>query len=123
MTMKPRNSRLRRAAVTAFTTLIGTTPLAVLLAQSLPLPPTNLRILTGAGEGPAVEAWPTAGANLQRTSNSAAQVGTVTGVAWYRPIEAFISGTTQLITAGGMVYVATARGLIVLDAEDRRRVC
>ena len=121
--MKPRNSRLRRAAVTVFTTLIGTTSLAVLLAQSLPLPPTNLRILTGAGEGPAVEAWPTAGANLQRTSNSAAQVGTVTGVAWYRPIEAFISGTTQLITAGGMVYVATARGLIVLDAEDGGVVC
>ncbi len=67
--------------------------------------------------------WPTAGANPQRTSNSAASVSTVTGVAWYRPIEAFISGSTQLITSGSNVYVATAKGLIVLNAESGNIVC
>jgi outer membrane protein assembly factor BamB len=69
------------------------------------------------------EDWPTAGANLQRTSNSPANVTTVSGVTWYRPIEAFISGSTQLITSGNKVYVATAKGLVVLDAENGNVVC
>src|SRR4029453_2426475 len=64
-----------------------------------------------------------AGATLQRTSNSVADVSTVNGIAWYRPIEAFISGATQLITAGGRVYVATAKGLVVLNAENGALVC
>jgi hypothetical protein len=67
--------------------------------------------------------WPTAGANAQRTSNSEADVSSVRSVAWYRPIEAYISGTTQLITAGSRVYVATVRGLVVLDAENGGLVC
>ena len=108
----------------------------VLLAQSQPLPPSNLRLL-GLGEEPppppppppsgggsgTLGGWPMAGATLQRTSNSVADVSTVNGIAWYRPIEAFISGTTQLITAGGRVYVATARGLVVLNAENGALVC
>jgi hypothetical protein len=64
-----------------------------------------------------------AGATPQRTSWAAANVSTVSSVAWYRPIEAFISGTTQLITADGRVYIATARGLIVLDAGNGSLVC
>jgi outer membrane protein assembly factor BamB len=64
-----------------------------------------------------------AGANLQRTSVSLADVSVVTSVAWYRPIEAFISGATQLVTAGGRVYVATAKGLVVLNAEDGSLAC
>lgn len=64
-----------------------------------------------------------AGATLQRTSASVADVGSVSGIAWYRPIEAFISGATQLITAGGRVYVATAKGLVVLNAENGAVVC
>jgi outer membrane protein assembly factor BamB len=100
-----------------------------LLAQSTPTPPANLRII-GAAEPPppppgsgSGEDWPMAGANVQRTSNSPAAIPSVQAVAWYRPIEAFISGTTQLITAGGRVYVATARGLIVLDADSGALVC
>jgi len=69
------------------------------------------------------EDWPTAGANPQRTSASPANVATLRDVAWYRPIEAYISGSTQLITSGGRVYVATAKGLIVLDAENGNLVC
>lgn len=67
--------------------------------------------------------WPTAGANYQRTSNSGANVSTVNGITWYRPIEAYINNTTQLVTAEGKVYVATAKGLIVLDAENGNVAC
>lgn len=90
-----------------------------LLAQALPGAPRNLTLQTTVSHG----GWPTAGANVQRTSNSDADVSNVRGIAWYRPIEAFISGTTQLITAEGRVYVATARGLVVLDAENGNLVC
>ena len=93
---------------------------AGLAQQGLPGAPGNLRVQieTGAQGG-----WPMAGATLQRSSNSPADVSTVRSVAWYRPIEAFISGPTQLITAEGRVYVATARGLVVLDAENGGLVC
>lgn len=93
-----------------------------LLAQSLPGTPRNLRLQVGAANGSAGD-WPMAGGNPQRTSNSTADVSSVRGVAWYRPIEAFISGTTQLVTAGSRVYVATTRGLVVLDAENGGVVC
>ncbi len=69
------------------------------------------------------EDWPTAGANIQRTSNSQANVSTVSGVTWYRPIESYISANTQIITSGGRIYVATAKGLVVLDAENGNLVC
>ena len=90
----------------------------VLRGQTQPRPPSDVRILSNLpqapppGSGP-LGGWPMAGANVQRTSSSPADISTVAGVAWYRPIEAFISGTTQLITAEGRVYVATARGLVV----------
>ncbi|MBI4137518.1 PQQ-binding-like beta-propeller repeat protein [Candidatus Roizmanbacteria bacterium] len=67
--------------------------------------------------------WYMAGANPPRTSNSSIDVSGVTGITWYRPIEAYISASTQLITSGGNVYVATAKGLIVLDAENGNLVC
>ncbi len=101
----------------------------VLLAQTQPQSPTNLRILsdstpppppTGTGD---LGGWPTAGATIQRTSYSPATVTTVSGIAWYRPIEAFISGSTQVITADGRVYVATGKGLVVLDAENGGLIC
>ncbi|MGE0463954.1 MAG: PQQ-binding-like beta-propeller repeat protein [Vicinamibacterales bacterium] len=106
-------------AVAAGVLTLGPTA-AVLLAQALPGAPRNLRLQLGAGP---LGGWPMAGANPQRTSNSVADVSTVRSVAWYRPIEAFISGTTQLVTAEGRVYVATARGLIVLEAENGDLVC
>lgn len=64
-----------------------------------------------------------AGATPQRTSHAVVDVSTVRGIAWYRPIEAFISGATQLVTADGRVYVATAKGLVVLDAVNGNLVC
>lgn len=93
-----------------------------LLAQAMPGAPRNLRVQVGAATGSNGN-WPTAGANIQRTSNGTADVSSVRGVAWYRPVEAFISGTTQLIASDGRVYVATARGLIVLDADNGNLVC
>ena len=59
---------------------------ADLLAQVLPGAPRNLRLQVGGvgGDG----GWPTAGGNVQRTSNSPTDVSGVRGVAWYRPIEA-----------------------------------
>jgi hypothetical protein len=108
------------ACIVASPHAIALVPGGELLAQSLPGAPRNLRLQVGSGS---LGGWPTAGANIQRTSNSPADVSAVRGVAWYRPIEAFISGTTQLITAGNRVYVATTRGLVVLDAESGALVC
>jgi hypothetical protein len=61
--------------------------------------------------------WPMAGANPQRTSWGQATVDSVRGVQWYRPIEAYIDQKTQIIAASRKIYVATTKGLIVLDAE------
>jgi outer membrane protein assembly factor BamB len=61
--------------------------------------------------------WPMAGANPQRTSWTAQPPQNITGITWYRPIEAYIDQKTQLITANGNLYVATSKGLIVLNAE------
>lgn len=137
----PRAPRFRRlvAGLTAAFSLAGALAVAedVLFGQQRPNPPTNLRIVRTdpvpptpppppppppPGSGP-LGGWPMAGANPQRTSHAIADVSTVRSVAWYRPIEAFISGATQLVTADGRVYVATAKGLVVLNAENGDLVC
>jgi hypothetical protein len=113
---------LAAVAIVAIPYALSVLPGFELLAQSLPGAPRNLRLQTGPVGGSSGE-WPMAGANPQRTSNSPADVPSVSGVAWYRPIEAYISGTTQLVTSGSRVYVATSRGLVVLDAENGGVVC
>jgi outer membrane protein assembly factor BamB len=111
---RPWPERLRLSgATTALATLLG----AAVVAQ-LPTAPANLRIVPGVDPE-----WPTAAANYLRTSLSTAVVTTANVVVWYRPIEPYISGSTQLVAAGGRVYVATAKGLIVLDAESGSVVC
>jgi hypothetical protein len=37
---------------------------------------------------------------------------------WYRPIEPYIGQSVQIIASEGLLYVATARGLYALKAED-----
>jgi PQQ-like domain len=106
--------------------VISTT--AALAQQSAPRAPSQVAVLADSplpypGGSGALGGWPMAGANAGRTSSSPADVSTATSISWYRPIEAFISGTTQLITAGGRVYVATARGLVVLNAETGAVTC
>jgi hypothetical protein len=99
---------------------------AITVVAQQPTRPSNLRVVAGTTPPPTGNGsggWPMAGATLQRTSNATADVPSASGVIWYRPIEAFISGTTQLITANGRVYVATARGLVVLDAETGGLSC
>ncbi len=65
--------------------------------------------------------WPTVGADPQRTSATEEEVsgsnniGTLV-VSWYRPIDAYIPQNVQLIASGGLIYVATARGLYALNA-------
>ena len=62
--------------------------------------------------------WYMAGANPQRTSRVSEEVRGALSPAWYRPIEAYIPPKVQLITANGLVYVATSKGLYALDASS-----
>ena len=65
--------------------------------------------------------WPMAGANSQRTSWVPASVDPESsnnfGVAWYRPIEAYIGQHVQLIAARGKIFASTSKGLYALDYE------
>jgi len=63
------------------------------------------------------ESWYMAGANPQRTSWINADISGVRGIEWYRPIEAYIDQKTQIVTAYGNIYIATAKGVIALNAE------
>lgn len=62
--------------------------------------------------------WAYAGANPQRTSWTDQETSQELGLVWYRPIEAYISQNTQIIAAGGLLYVSTARGLYALNAAN-----
>jgi len=62
--------------------------------------------------------WPMAGANPQRTSWANTSPQNISGITWYRPIEAYIDQKTQLVSGNGHVYVATTKGLVVLNAEN-----
>ena len=57
------------------------------------------------------------GANPQRTSWTPDHVEAA-GVKWFRPFQAYIMPYVQIIVANGSAYVATARGLYALDAND-----
>ncbi|OGV96256.1 hypothetical protein A2W24_04105 [Microgenomates group bacterium RBG_16_45_19] len=62
--------------------------------------------------------WFMAGANPQRTSWVSEEVSGNLFPAWYRPIEAYIDQKTQVITSNNKLYIATANGLVVLNAGD-----
>jgi outer membrane protein assembly factor BamB len=62
--------------------------------------------------------WPMAAGNPERTSWSNEQVEGNMQVAWYRPIEAYISQNTQVIASNGLLYISTARGLYALKASN-----
>lgn len=62
--------------------------------------------------------WPTVAANPQRTSWSPEQVTGDFHVEWYLPVEAYIPQNVQIIASNGLLYIATARGLYVLNAAN-----
>ncbi len=62
--------------------------------------------------------WPTLAANPQRTSWITHEVTGNLSIQWYRPIEAYIPQNVQIIAVDGLLYISTARGLIVLNAAD-----
>lgn len=62
--------------------------------------------------------WFMAGANPQRTSWITNAPTNITGIQWYRPIEAYIDQKTQIVTGNRHLYISTTGGLIVLDAEN-----
>lgn len=62
--------------------------------------------------------WPTVAANSERTSWTPEQVTGNLNVLWYRPIEAYIPQNSQVITANGLLYISTARGLYALNAAS-----
>ena len=66
---------------------------------------------------PTMADWPMAGANPQRTSWVADEVAGDLTVAWYKPIEPFISQNVQIIAADSKLFISTARGLYALDAS------
>ena len=61
--------------------------------------------------------WYMAGANPERTSWVSGDVSSVTGISWYRPIEAFIDAQTQIVTGSSFnhIYLSTAKGLLVFN--------
>lgn len=63
------------------------------------------------------DTWYMAGANPGRTSWTT-PLSEPTGIDWYRPIEPYIDGETQLVVANKKLYISTSRGLIVLDAQS-----
>ncbi len=61
--------------------------------------------------------WYMSGGNPQRTS-WVSEEAKPSGISWLRPIEAYIPQNVNLIAVNGKVYVATARGLYVLDGQS-----
>ncbi len=65
--------------------------------------------------------WSTVAHDPQRTSASTEQVSLDSNgsgkVIWYRPIEAYIPQNSQIIAANGMLYISSAKGLYVFDAN------
>jgi outer membrane protein assembly factor BamB len=59
-----------------------------------------------------------AGANPARTSAASEGPGGMLSARWIKPIEPYISQKVQLVASGGMIFVATARGLYALDAAS-----
>jgi outer membrane protein assembly factor BamB len=62
--------------------------------------------------------WPTVAANPERTSWTPEEISGDLHVEWYRPIEAYIPENVQVIATNGLLYISTARGLVVLNAAD-----
>ena len=65
-----------------------------------------------------VDGWPMPGANPERTSWVAEEVPGRLAPIWYRPIEPYIGQNVQLVATDGLIYLATARGLYALRADD-----
>ncbi len=95
---------VNRAAEPAPLPTPAITPAPTIPAVIPPLPPP--------GDGD----WAMVASNPQRTSWSKEEVSGNLGVEWYRTIEAYIPQNVQLIASGGLIYVATARGLYALNA-------
>lgn len=67
---------------------------------------------------PPTSDWFTLGANYKRTSWVSEEVSGSLNVEWYRPIEAYIGQSTQLVTVNDIVYVSTAKGLYAIRTTD-----
>jgi hypothetical protein len=66
------------------------------------------------GEG----GWPTVAGNLERTSSTTDEVTDSLTLRWYRPIEAYIPQNVQVIASNGFLFLATARGLYTINAQN-----
>lgn len=64
------------------------------------------------------ENWSTVAGNPQRTSWISHEVTGNLTLQWYRPIEAYIPQNVQIIAVDGLLYISTAKGLVVLNAND-----
>lgn len=65
---------------------------------------------------PSSSDWAMVAANPQRTSWSPEEVSGNTQLQWYRPIEGYIPQNSQVIAAGGLLYISTSSGLLALHA-------
>ncbi|HZD57289.1 MAG TPA: PQQ-binding-like beta-propeller repeat protein, partial [Anaerolineales bacterium] len=65
--------------------------------------------------------WPMAGANPQRTSWTPNAITGNLDIVWFKPIEPYILGRTQVIVAYDTLYISTARGLYAFtpDGEEK----
>ena len=67
---------------------------------------------------PPTVGWSTVAGDAQRTSWTQDAVTGSVHLEWALPVEAYIPQNAQLIAANGMIYVATARGLLALNADN-----
>lgn len=86
--------------------------------QVIPNDDGGLIYLPLVSRGANSENWSTVAANPQRTSWINHEVTGNLSIQWYRPIEAYIPQNVQVIAVDGLLYISTAKGLIVLNAAD-----
>lgn len=65
---------------------------------------------------PAVDAWPMAGANPERTSWTPEEIKGALKPAWYKQFEPYIPPSFQIIAANNTLFISTSAGLYALDA-------
>jgi hypothetical protein len=80
--------------------------------------PTESAVREAGAQAVDESSWQMAGANPERTSWTAEEVRGELTPLWYKPFEPYISQKVQIITAHNTLYIATARGLYALDAEN-----
>ena len=86
-------------------------------SEEQPAQPTATPTITPPITDPTEAGWTMAGANPERTSWTPEEVRGTLRPSWYRPIEPYILPRVQVIADYGRLFISTAKGLYVFNAE------